>query len=948
MKNISSNWKKWANRLACVCAVALFSMSLAACSEAYDDSALVERIDNLEKRIEAIEKKLNEQVSALQQLAELAESVDELNNKVEGFVGVQSANYDEATGKWVILLSDGKTLEVLADVEEAKDVVSAKADTDGKLYWAIDGEFIKDANGNKVSVIITPKVRVNETTKEYEVSVDGGLTWHPTGLILEEKENTPGETEKAPALFTEVDQDENYVYFTQADGTMLKIEKATKGVEINMLVGKQWIPAGESRTIEFKAAGAEKFFISKPNGWAANIENNLLTITAPAENAAGAELKGKVQVLAVSANGMSSVSEVTVEVGEAPVTVSIVDGQVKFTVSETTKNDSSWNGYIRGLRKLSEFDPQAIYEDYASGVGSRNLLKDDFSISLEQMIKNHGMQMEGGETYVVWAFNTTVEIVEGWWGPEETIVPESPENILYTTHTVPEMKVEFSNVTFADATMNLSVKGYDTVYFLVNEFVAFDEADKADQIAYAKEEFIALVNDEYFWPSSYTLADQYKSYNGSFDAFFYETQWSNLAAGSTYQFLMIPAEALTIENLVSVDVTLPFPVVGETNASVELSNLSVDFKYAKATITPNADCFQYRYYWLTEEDVAANNTDELIVKHLYEKTYSPETEAYDAQYSSLVPGAKIWLYVLAIDKNGAASIIKEEFTAPELTFLEDTKIYVEAAEVGMDYVKIKITGDEGVVKYNYRNMSYTGNYGTYTSTYGDDATAELKVAMNDGYNFTMKNVDEITDNTLEFKALTFGSEYIFFGVGYDAEGKPTHMAQIRYTPGGQFMEKFDSELTAQPTITAVYFTKDSYSSDNITWTNAADATLADLCDSEGLVDYGMYKFDIDWGTIKVKNYWVYMGTTSYIDPSLGAYTATQAIIKNAIQTRSYGGWPEGSEGWSNYTGLRQAKWNSDYTEQTITPQQVYIAWEDEDGNFYPYMLIDQESFFKAE
>lgn len=63
-------------------------------------------------------------------------------------------------------------------------------DEDGIYYWTVDGEFLTDKEGEKIPVTgpkgpkgdaganaITPMVRINSTTKVWEVSIDGGDTW---------------------------------------------------------------------------------------------------------------------------------------------------------------------------------------------------------------------------------------------------------------------------------------------------------------------------------------------------------------------------------------------------------------------------------------------------------------------------------------------------------------------------------------------------------------------------------------------------------------------------------------------------------------------------------------------------------------------------------------------------------------------------------------------------
>lgn len=73
-------------------------------------------------------------------------------------------------------------------VDGYKPTVGAKQDTDGVYYWTVDGNWLTDANGNKIRV-------------------------------------TGDKGDAGDTMFRSVTQDDNYVYFTLSDGTLIKIAK---------------------------------------------------------------------------------------------------------------------------------------------------------------------------------------------------------------------------------------------------------------------------------------------------------------------------------------------------------------------------------------------------------------------------------------------------------------------------------------------------------------------------------------------------------------------------------------------------------------------------------------------------------------------------------------------------------------------------------------------------
>jgi hypothetical protein len=113
----------------------------------------------------------------------------------------------ETTDGYVINFANAGPVLILDGVDglDGKDAEMPDIDvvqgTDGNYYWVIDGEFVTH-NGNRIRVngkdgkdgkdAISPQVRINPTTSEWEVSVDGGNTWTPTGTSAKGKDGVDG------------------------------------------------------------------------------------------------------------------------------------------------------------------------------------------------------------------------------------------------------------------------------------------------------------------------------------------------------------------------------------------------------------------------------------------------------------------------------------------------------------------------------------------------------------------------------------------------------------------------------------------------------------------------------------------------------------------------------------------------------------------------------------
>lgn len=211
---------------------------------------LEDRVNDLENRVTELESQMAEQIEALQGLA--------------GGTTVVSCTLDEETGIYTVVFSDGKVIEV-ANAGEGSSIIGV-TEQDGKYYWTIGGELMTDA-GEPVPVSVTPGIRVNPETNIWEVSPDGE-TWLSTEITATE----------GASIFAKVEDDEDFVYFTLADGSSLKVAKE-KDFICEPLSGKQYFNAGETKTLKLNLSNVEKTTVTKPEGWKASVSGDVLSIT---------------------------------------------------------------------------------------------------------------------------------------------------------------------------------------------------------------------------------------------------------------------------------------------------------------------------------------------------------------------------------------------------------------------------------------------------------------------------------------------------------------------------------------------------------------------------------------------------------------------------------------------------------------------------------------------
>ena len=158
-------------KLFAILMLALAGITLTCCE--YDDKPLWTELEQIKERVQILEdavKKENGNITALKTIVEALEKkvyVTAVNSTDKGYS---------------IKFSDGKT----AEITNGKDGVNApeisvRQDEDGKYYWTLGGDWMV-TNGNKVCANgedgIAPRMRINNETKEWEVSYDNEKAWN--------------------------------------------------------------------------------------------------------------------------------------------------------------------------------------------------------------------------------------------------------------------------------------------------------------------------------------------------------------------------------------------------------------------------------------------------------------------------------------------------------------------------------------------------------------------------------------------------------------------------------------------------------------------------------------------------------------------------------------------------------------------------------------------------
>ena len=311
--------------LFCICS--LFPCLLSSCK--YDDSELIDRVDNLEDRLAKLEeqcKQINANINSLQTIVSALENANQITSVSELVEnGKKVAHKIEFTKSDPIYIYHGK------DGADGSDgsggyvpQIGVEKDKDGIYYWTLDGTWLTDKDGNKIKAVgldgkdgedgedgadgsdgtngsngsngrdgVTPKLRINEGN--WEVSYNNGASWEVLG-------SATGGT--APSPITGVEVKDKYVIFTLSTGDEIQVP-LFNGITITFDKTEIGMEAGSEETFSYTLTGSDDVKVSAiGEGVRTSIDqtNKTLTITTDA-NFEG----GKVLVHATDGNNVATV-----------------------------------------------------------------------------------------------------------------------------------------------------------------------------------------------------------------------------------------------------------------------------------------------------------------------------------------------------------------------------------------------------------------------------------------------------------------------------------------------------------------------------------------------------------------------------------------------------------------------------------------------------------------
>ena len=354
------------------------------------------------------------------------------------------------------------------------DSVNAEIDALKAKVTALENKLNEEVARINAALDVELVFSVDPETFEVSVSYDGGKTFVATGIIANDN-------------LVEIQWEEG------SDEIVLIVGGTAYSIPVYKEDASSIVPGRADfflhyegvKSVELTATDITEFYVmSKPNGWKAVLDENVLVVTAPTKAAVligAAETEGEILIHATTETGKCKVAKVEVTTGPGLTLAVDAKGNITIENSYASEKTSMWgdvtfgfSDFVFGLATPEDFlaDPVAYVETYnktwmapnyedmilpsmynmvmAGEYVEGEYETDIIQTTVAEMYYNYCYQeLEGGQRFVVWIAPADAT-KEGAAIIEDMIYAE----YVYIVH-----EVEVKEVSHSDITLTANVKG---------------------------------------------------------------------------------------------------------------------------------------------------------------------------------------------------------------------------------------------------------------------------------------------------------------------------------------------------------------------------------------------------------------------------------------------------------------------------------------------------------
>ena len=894
--------RKIYSTLKSVVAATLVAAMTFAASCSYDDTGVINQIEEIKVDLEA----LAQRVTALEN--KLQTEVENLQALIDGQVVIVDVTTNE-DGDQTIKLSDGSTITVLAPVE----------------------------------CTCEPATPCQCDPLEYRVNDDGVLEVSPDGI------NWVAITGVTPeCVVANVVVEDGIATITLADGTSFKTAVAEL-VEFEAAKSAIYVKAAETISVPFAINDAVEDInvMNQPLGWKATIEvptravggmDYVLNVTGPAKDFLQyAEKSGKVSIHFNTAAGACKVMTVDVELaaidlqvdkaGNITITNTMVDryerenwGQVEYI--------EEFNNYYFAVVGLDDFEACGgdLESVYNSNWGEFNIPAaasyiQNFFANVGENDYNNAIFADGVNEK--WTVNFTVEEVIDYLDLDDQMTYEGNSFVVCVIPTdvnnygslvwddmiaVPFKQLSLSIVE------NVDNRVFNSAYFDVTlrgaESYHIYPVSKAEVDMYINEYQYYTSVEEYYWtmlesflaePNWYTFgfkieSDVVEENIALADLLAYTSEFYHFETAPATEYYMClfaleegrtdyTMEDLHIYEFATADLVEAEPAIEATIVLSEDTNLfaiNVD-----VTVSENVNTVYYGWF---EEEMPAEDLKAELIRMAYSRTEDDFAESgytFPLGTSVDAPNTKRYLGLLVIDAQGNYTLYNEELYSKDVV-MNEADFSIESVEFTTEAVTVTLAGleDLEVKAYKYYIISVNGDsyyqkteeecqdiaYNSNDYKYGSTEEYPIVITRTSDYKYsftpdTYKLAVGVEFADGSYSKCVYG-EYEFAAEGGDEETEtPYFTTALRWGSWNDMNLKFTGEDTDLSVVLNLYgftsqdtkcFTPGTYSvgvsygciyaagysnvKNEVTGETIGNMTSGSVTISE--VD-GKYRFDID-------------------------------------------------------------------------------------------------------
>ena len=746
-----------------LCISLLLAQGLSSCMKD-EILGLQDRVDKLEMSVGELKAQLNSEIAAVKDI-------------VNGLVTISGYEYDVTTGNTKIKLSSGVEFIIYPSASQqlSPAVTFVELGPKGKevKYWAyIDAEgkrqLILDSKGDRVPVLTaTPQVVThgdknflvidgveyplsgNSAFSGYKVNNDP-LSGNPVSVTFD--------LEGLGSFTVDIDREESPL--------KLMIQMGFQSIEVS----EYYIPYNASQVFDLVMEGVSGFMTQAPQGWLVkeNRDGGFTTLEVKTPSLAkvqdqSALPEGYLKINAGLSGGGSYWTE-------AKLTTNPFSS---FSISGGVLNATRTLGlqkFVYGLCPATEFDKTKMldlareyvdsYEPCPAGMGVAE--EDIVNLPLADIA---GQPLQVGSDYVLWVLPAAFDFVgeEGWSLDADNYYIKEFNHFTAT--------LELSDITYKNATLNMSLTGADSYYGSLIQVETTEED--------ALNDIITGINS--FDYSVHTGS----SYEGS--AFAFGDSYYAPETEMTYLVWMVVPNTdgvYTTGDIVYKSFTIPAIAAGGTLKVT--ATPTVSYKDISVAISSKG-AGMMAYAFLPRNSAGRYNTDELKASYLLEsgRVIGSSEATVKLSYFPKIkirPGAAYAFFAMAIDNEGKyGEVLSAEYTTDNLVFNPITLALTTVTNEPKNIVlNVKTTGGSAT-EYLYwvgldSDVFWTGK--DYLGGTLKNAEEFMYLHSNDAHFSSSMSKYPLVGETLSISNVPAGKKVICVIMAKDASGQYSHASQL--------------------------------------------------------------------------------------------------------------------------------------------------------------------------